>query len=95
MTDDDYDLRYKEWCKEQRRIAIQDHKRECRHIQDGSRCPNCRLLWGCSCNLEQQHLAWRRIIARQQADYAERVRRCDEDLARRQAAWEKLYGKAE
>jgi hypothetical protein len=95
MTDNDYDLQYKEWCKEQRRIALQNNKRECKATQDRLRCPNCRTLWECRCTLEQQHSAWRRIEAQQQADYARRVRECDERIAESQAAWEKRFGKAE
>ncbi len=68
-----------------------DYKDGCRMLQDRLRCPNCRTLW-CNCTLEQVNAAWRRIKARRQAEYAERVRRCDEDLTRRQAAWEKKFG---
>jgi len=87
----DYDQYYKDWCKERRDTEIRDYRRECRHIQDRLRCPNCRTIWGCRCTLEQQHAAWRRLDAKRRAEYAERIRRCDEDLARRQAAWAKRY----
>lgn len=95
MTDDDYDLQYKEWCKEQHRIAVEDYRHGCKVIQDRLRCPNCRTIWECNCTATQVQVAWNHIEARRQAEYHERVRRCDEDLARRQAAWDKQHGGAE
>jgi hypothetical protein len=68
------------------------HKHECRMLQDRTRCPNCRTLWSYHCTYNQIHDAWQRIEARQQAEYGERVRRCNEDQARRIAAWEKRTG---
>lgn len=87
MTDD-YDKQCRERCKTDAERRHRDYKDECRMLQDRLRCPNCRTLW-CRCTIEQTNAAWRRIKARQQAKYAARIRRCDEDLARRQAAWEK------
>jgi hypothetical protein len=89
---DDCDRHYRQWCMEQRRKAVEDHQRECKAVQARLRCPNCGTIWECRCTPEQAQAAWGRIEARRQAEYHARVRACDEDLARRQAEWEKRHG---
>ena len=93
MIDDEQ--RCKRFRRDERRRGLADYKYACKAAQDRLRCPNCRTVWDCHCTLEQVQAGWRRIKARRQAEYHARIRRCDEDLARRQAAWKKQHGEAE
>ena len=86
------DAEHKQICRNEARREHTEYQRGCKFTQDKLRCPNCRTIWDCNCTLEQVQAAWGRIKAARRAEYVERIRRCDEDLARRQAEWEKQHG---